>query len=350
MINPVVQNRKYLMTYISIWVLVTGTHFAVFYLILDLSLTISILDSSIFNFSFALLGLSIWYVVRYNDFEIRKLPELLLHHILIVAIIISGWIFISNFILRIITDDPAYHQFVSNAISGRYIGGLFYYLITILVFYLIVYYQENQDQQIRTAHLSGQLKDAELNVLKNQINPHFLFNSLNSISSLTLTDPEKARAIITKLSDFLRVLLKENNQSKTNLEKELDHIRLYLDIEKSRFGEKMIFDEDVKDDCLDAEIPSLLLLPLVENAVKHGVQNSTIPVTINMIVQRKKDNLEISIENNFESGLINKGTGLGLKNIRERLALIYEKQSVEIMHSENVFKVVLTMPFNKDEK
>ncbi len=350
MINPVVQNRKYLLTYLSLCALFAGAHFSLFYFLLNQSFIISISDSLLFNMSFALIGLALWYVVRYNDFEIKKLPKLLLNHIVVMAMLVTGWILINNYFLRSIYGESEYHELLNNAISGRAIAGLFYYLTIILIFYLIIYYLENRDRQIRTVQLSSQLKDAELNVLRNQINPHFLFNSLNSISYLTLSNPEKAREIITKLSDFLRILLKENNQSMTSLKKELELIRLYIDIEQSRFGDKLIYKESVNEDCYQAVVPSLLLLPLIENAVKHGVQNSTIPVAIEIVTKKGKEQLDIVVENNFESGINNEGTGLGIKNIRERLNLIYKQQSVKISKTDHSFKIQLTLPFNKDGK
>ncbi|MFC2124808.1 sensor histidine kinase [Bacteroidota bacterium] len=350
MINPVAQDRKYLMTYLSIWALVAGAHFAVFFFLLEQSFRVSVTDSFLFNSGFALIGLVMWYIVRYNDFKIKKLPELLLNHVAVMVILVASWILVNNFLLKSIFAEPEFHILLDDAISGRAVAGLFYYLTIVLVFYLIIYYQENSDQQIRTAKLASQLKDAELNLLKNQINPHFLFNSLNSISYLTLSDPEKAREIITKLSDFLRILLRENNQSMTRLKKELELTRLYIDIEKSRFGDNLIYQEKVHKNCYQAIVPSLFLLPLFENAVKHGVQNSTIPVTIAILVKKGEEHLDILVENNYESGSQNKGTGLGLKNIRERLNLIYQQQSVKITKTSDRFKVQMILPFNTDEK
>ena len=145
-------------------------------------------------------------------------------------------------------------------------------------------------------------------------------------------------------------MLKENNQSINPLKKELELINLYIDIEESRFGNKLIYKEDVKDDCLQAKVPSLLLLPLLENSVKHGVQNSTIPVTIIMKGEKTSGQLILSVENNYDPEFKSSGTGIGLTNIRQRLKMIYKQQSVEVSNTGDHFKVQLTLPFDTDGK
>jgi LytS/YehU family sensor histidine kinase len=266
------------------------------------------------------------------------------------AILVAGWLIVTNLLIKSIFDSQIYHEIINSNITGRVITGAFYYITIVLVFYLLIYYQENRDQQLKAARLTGQLKDAELNVLKSQINPHFLFNSLNSISYLTLTDPEKAREIISKLSDFLRILLKENNQSTTTVLRELDLIRLYIDIEKSRFNEKLLFIENIAEECKHAIVPSLILLPLIENAIKHGVQNSSIPITVKINIKKIRESLELNVINTLEKGSAIKGTGLGLKNIQERLALLYKQQTCKIQKSADSFSVNLTIPFTIDGK
>lgn len=350
MINPVVQDRKYLMVYSGIWILISGIHFAVFYFILNQSIIISVADSIFYNLSFALVGLVIWYLVRYNDFEVKKLPVLLFNHVVFCAIIVSSWIFINDFLMNSFFRESAYRSLADAGITSRGIAGLFYYITIGLAFYLIRYYQENRDQQIRAAQLSGQLKEAALITLRNQINPHFLFNSLNSISYLTLSDPEKAREMITRLSDFLRILLRENDRFTIPLEREMELARLYLEIEKFRFGDKLMYEEIIDDRCAYAQVPTLIILPLVENAVKHGVHDSTKPVRIKIRIEVKDEFMILEVSNTMEPGIHKKGEGLGLKNIRERLTLLYDKQNMEISKTKDIFTVKLTLPFRIDGK
>jgi LytS/YehU family sensor histidine kinase len=208
------------------------------------------------------------------------------------------------------------------------IGGLFYVMLC-LAYYLVVYNNNLQEKMIEGARLNELLKESELNMLRSQINPHFLFNSLNSISSLTISDPEKAREMLIKLSDFLRYSVSTNAAGFTSLEKEMTNIQRYLEIEKVRFGDKLIFGFKMEGNCKDNKIPAMLLQPLFENAIKHGVYESTEQVKIEMDCRYAGGCLEIEIWNDFEPGArARKGAGVGLKNIKERLRLLYKSDSL----------------------
>ena len=137
------------------------------------------------------------------------------------------------------------------------------------------------------------VKEAELKSLKYQINPHFIFNSLNSISSLTISDPQKAQEMTIKLSSFLRSTLSKNEKQKSKLSEEISNAKLYLDIEKVRFDDKFEFIEEVENACKDMEVPSMILQPLFENAIKHGVYESLEKVTIKMKCFSEKEYFKI---------------------------------------------------------
>ena len=190
------------------------------------------------------------------------------------------------------------------------------------------------------------LKETELNMLKSQINPHFLFNSLNSISSLTITNPDKARDMVIKLSDFLRYSVSHNATSFTTMEKEMANIRRYLEIEKVRFGDKLLFSFNFEGACRNHQIPVMLLQPLFENAIKHGVYESTEQVSIAMNCEYKEGYLEISIINDFDpQAHARKGTGIGLNNIRERLRLLYKNDKlIRTVVEGTRFSVFLSLP------
>ncbi|MEI7983009.1 MAG: histidine kinase, partial [Bacteroidota bacterium] len=165
-------------------------------------------------------------------------------------------------------------------------------------------------------------------------------------NTLTITNPEKARDMVIKLSDFLRYSVSTNTSRFTTLENELANIQRYLEIEKVRFGEKLQFEFNIDGLCKEHKIPLMLLQPLFENAIKHGVYESTEQVKIEMKCRYTGGYMEISIENDFDPNAhARKGTGLGLKNIRERLRLLYKtdkllKTSVE----ENKYFVFLSLP------
>jgi len=204
------------------------------------------------------------------------------------------------------------------------------------------------EKNAREAKLESLVRETELKMLRSQINPHFLFNSLNSISSLTITDPEKARTMVVKLSEFMRYALSRKDERPVSLQNELENLRLYLDIEKVRFGEKLITEENIDPDCLDFKIPVMLLQPLFENAVKHGVYESTESVKIITNAKIVEKFIQITISNNFDpTPSLRKGTGTGLLNVTRRLELYYgNKASIKTTRGNGIYTVTLYMPMD----
>jgi LytS/YehU family sensor histidine kinase len=212
----------------------------------------------------------------------------------------------------------------------------------------VVYYQDIQEKINQEADLKTLIKEIELNALKNQINPHFLFNSLNSVSSLTITSPEKAQEMIIKLSEYLRYSLSNEKQQITTLKTELENIRLYLDIEKIRFGDRLRFQFNCSDEALKTSIPAMILQPLFENAIKHGVYESTETISVVLDAEKVEENLLLALKNDFdETAKSTKGEGIGLKNVQERLFLIYKKNNlITLTKTENLFTVSIKIPQN----
>ncbi len=224
--------------------------------------------------------------------------------------------------------------------------GILFYFLTITFYYVVVYYTDLQERTSREAELRNLVTQAELKSLKFQINPHFIFNSLNSMSSLTIIDPDKSRSMILKLADFLRYSLANSEKQMNMLSEELKNINLYLDIEKIRFEDKFEYIENVEKECLEVQVPNLILQPLFENAIKHAVYETLGKVTLKLNAAIEKDFLHIILENNFDpDSSSKKGTGIGLKNIENRLELIYnQKNLIKFVKEENQFKVELYIP------
>lgn len=215
-----------------------------------------------------------------------------------------------------------------------------------LTYYLFVSLSNLSDKKAREARLESLVKETELKMLRSQINPHFLFNSLNSISSLTVTDPDKARLMVIKLSDFMRYALSRKDEQPVSLRSELDNIRLYLEIEKVRFGDRLCLKEIADPACMDVKIPVMLLQPLYENAIKHGVYESADMVTVSTSVKSIDEYCEITIINNYDTGFISaKGTGTGLSNVSRRLELYYGKKAILKTEKQNgIFTSKLIIP------
>ena len=225
-------------------------------------------------------------------------------------------------------------------------SGVFIYGLIILTYYLFVSLSNLSEKKAKEAQLESLVKETELKMLRSQINPHFLFNSLNSISSLTITDPEKARDMVVKLSEFMRYALSRKDEQPVTLQSELENLRLYLDIEKVRFGDKLTAEEHIDPACLEVKVPVMLLQPLYENAVKHGVYESTEKVTIKTTVSVSDGHFEIIISNNYDPDAKSvKGTGTGLLNVSRRLELLYGNNAwLKTEKLNNVFTLRIYLP------
>ncbi len=345
--HPVFIDRKSVSVYFGLWALVAGVHFSVFYFFYDFTFEIAGADSIVFNFLFCLIGISLWYIVRYTIPDKTNFWNVAFNHLTYLALTLVVWIGLPYTLLNwLFNGFKPYHDFLIISIPYRLFSGILFYALTGLVYYLIIYYKNLQEKVRTESRLRELLKETELNMLKSQINPHFLFNSLNSISSLTITNPGKAREMIIKLSDFLRYSVSTNTKRFNAFENELANIRRYLEIEKVRFGDKLQFDFDIDKDCCTHKIPLMILQPLFENAIKHGVYESTEQVKIEMKCRYSKGFLEIVIENDFDPDAHpRKGTGLGLKNIRERLRLLYKTDKLLTTSvSGTKYFVFLTLP------
>ena len=220
------------------------------------------------------------------------------------------------------------------------------YAVYVVFFYAVGYYNSLKEKIEKEAELKTLIRDAELSALKSQINPHFLFNSLNSIASLTISDPEKAHEMVINLSAFMRYSLQHNQEETVALKEELENIKLYLSIEKIRFGRKLNPVFEVEEKCLHAQIPNMILQPLLENAIKYGVYEASKPVRIFIKCNSEEGYFRILIENDYEPESVrNRGEGIGLKNIRQRLELIYGNPGLmKITDSKTSFKVELMLP------
>lgn len=181
-----------------------------------------------------------------------------------------------------------------------------------------------RDEQLRSALLESQLAQAQLQALRMQLQPHFLFNTLNAISALALADPLQARLMIARLSDFLRLTLEERHAPQVPLARELEFLRCYLDIQQVRFQDRLSTQLDVADDALRAAVPNLILQPLVENALRHGLLAKAEPGSLQVVGRRDGDELYLCVDDDglgLPPGGANEG--IGLTNTRARLAMLF---------------------------
>jgi two-component system LytT family sensor kinase len=334
--------------YVVLWAAVAVVHFFLLNQAYHIETYNAVTDSLVFNVIFCLMGMGIWFMVEYtHDHESTRL-ESIIKHVTLASLTIAVWLGSGRFLVNnILSDQPVYLKFLDNTMLMRVFTGIMYYGLMNSYFYLLITYRELREKKEYEARLTTQLREAELNMLRSQIRPHFLFNSLNSISALTLADPDKAHEMIIKLSDFMRYSLTFQGETMSTLEKELYHIRLYLDIEKIRFGDKLHIDYKICDGCPDWPVPAMILQPIIENAVKHGVYESTTQAGVYLKAEKScPECMLITIMNPFDPEMPSKkGTGMGLSHVNKRLESVYKQSKLMTTQKEdNNFIVQITFP------
>ncbi len=342
--NPLIKNNNSRISLITIVGIMGLSLFLLFYYLFKNSIEISLFDSIITSLLFAIISLSLWYPTSYMSLDNHSLLNIILNNILIAIIGTSLWLYLSYFIITSVFTE--YEEFFIYTSIWRFTIGMLLFIITIILNYVIIYYNNFTEKVISESNFNNLITEAELKSLKYQINPHFLFNSLNSISSLTISNPEKAQEMSINLSDFLRKTLSGNDVKKILLKEEIESVKLYLKIEKVRFEDRLVFNLNVPEECEGILIPNMILQPLVENAIKHGVYETSEKVEINLSCEIKEKIVEIKVSNNYDpTSISNIGEGIGLSNINSRLKLIYKKTNlVSIIKSENIFTVLLLIP------
>jgi two-component system LytT family sensor kinase len=345
-INPILKSPKSILFYLLFVLAIAVLYINLITFEVKLSFTISAADAIVFNLLIAALGLSFWYSSVYLSIENNQITKIILTHFGGGILISIVWLALGYFaVISVINDTDMFGDFFVKTIKSRFIIGILYYFLLTAFYYIVIYYSGFQERTLKETELKNLVTEAELRSLKFQINPHFIFNSLNSMSALTEIDPKKAKQMIIKLADFLRYTLANNDKQKNTLNEELKNIKLYLDIEKIRFEDKFIYVEELHEECGKTEIPSMILQPLFENAIKHAVYETLDTVTIKLTCSRQDDFLKITLCNNFEGETHKKGAGVGLKNIKDRLSLIYQQENLmEIKKESDKFTVNIYIP------
>jgi LytS/YehU family sensor histidine kinase len=206
--------------------------------------------------------------------------------------------------------------------------------------------QDQKDNEQRKADAEKLTKEAELYKLQQQLQPHFLFNSLNSISALAGSQPELARKMIHQLSDFLRGTLRKDDYPWVTLKEELQHLELYLEIEKVRFSHRLHTEISYDEDSTMCKLPTMLLQPIVENAIKFGLYDTVDAITIRIKAASGNNYLVITVENPFDSETSpSGGTGFGLSSIKRRLYLLFARNDLlETTSTNNIFMTTVKLP------
>jgi two-component system LytT family sensor kinase len=328
------------------WWLVWSVLHALLILNYGFPLTDAVVDSLVTN---SLLVGACWIISNILRYYLPYGDRYL--YVLFISVIFSLVVnALSKFILNLALIDFSsikYLIFLANAYWLRL--GIAFLLIGCMAIICVLWYTQEEEQENRQRKNDAEKlsRDAELYKLRQQLQPHFLFNSLNSISALIGTDPSQARKMIHQLSDFLRTTLRKDEEQWVKMEEEIQSLELYLDIEKVRFGHRLSTSIIKDEGSMQMLIPPMLLQPVVENAIKFGLYDTTDAVTIHISVRRENDSLKVTVQNPYDPDTASPrhGTGFGLNSIKRRLYLLFARTDlVETTARDQVFTTIINIP------
>jgi LytS/YehU family sensor histidine kinase len=296
--------------------------------------------------TFALLIIGVFFIYILQKYSPNYFNNIITR-IGLTLILVAKTILFERFLVTRLIYIPGYQEVFEQTIVIRIFTAFLVTSFFSFVLWLIFYIRKNDEQVARNLIAENSLRDAELMKLRQQVQPHFLFNSLNSINALVNTEPGQARIMIQNLSDFLRGTLKKDENKPVPLKEEIELLKLYLDIEKVRFGNRLAVSMEVSDEAMTKTIPPLLLQPIVENAIKFGLYNVLEDVEITVDAAYESGLLTITVKNPFDetTSTTRKGEGFGLSLIRRRLQLIYHR--ADLLKTEkhnNTFITTILIP------
>lgn len=289
---------------------------------IDVSLKSAIYDSIISNTILLGACLLIMNTIRYY------LPgrEQYMNLIIMCLVLTGFWLALDRWLLGILVDDSyEYEAFLNKSMVIRFsIGILVVGIVTMLAINWHSWHEQKENES-RKSDAEKMAREAELYKLRQQLQPHFLFNSLNSINALIVSRPVEARKMVQQLSDFLRGTLKKEETQWVSLQEEFQYLQLYLDIEKVRFGNRLSTQVEIEEATTTVKLPALLLQPVVENAIKFGLYDTVGETVIGIKTSIDNNELVVEVTNPFdpETAAPQKGTGFGLKSVQRRLYLLF---------------------------
>jgi len=346
--HPILERGARLGSYLALWVLIGGLLASLLVAQARFTWPQATLIALPLAAAYGFVCLSAWYVSRATPLGAGAILRITITSLTAAVISAAGWLALARAWTSLLAGRgwlpaPEHMPSIHALVFGL---GVLLYLLSLALSYLVAAFEQSRDAERRA--LQGQVlsRDAELRLLRAQIDPHFLFNSLHSISALTAADPAAARAMCVLLADFLRESLALGRADMIPLRRELDLVERFLAVERVRYGERLSSRTHAGDDTLQCLVPALLLQPLVENAVTHGVAHMLAGGTIDVTAARTGERLTIAVENPCDRDRPRRtGTGLGLANVRARLAALYgDAARVLAAEEPERWRVELSLP------
>lgn len=292
----------------------------------------------------------IFAFVRALHQDYKGLPNALCRHLILFVVIMS--VYMTNamfFKTLIVSPDLSYYW--TNLKNIAFQLDVLIYLAVVFANMGIFFWRSRLEEQVEVKRLQAALLDEQLKTLHSQLNPHFLFNALNTVASLVRLKREKeAVKALSQLSQMLRKILENKNNTDIKVKDEVAFINSYLAIQKLRFSEKLDTKITVEQDCLDIEIPNMLVHPLVENAVQHGSQLESNKNLLTLDIRREQDELKITLTNKVAQNDRHDGFGIGFSHTQARLSKLYGKFQLELHPvNEDMFETLLAIPIGEQD-
>jgi len=348
--HPILANRQRLAVYLTAWFPIAALLTAILARGTELSWFEALVIAGPMCLFYAFLCLAAWYICR--SVPLRNRAALPAIGMLTISTLFSSvtWVLLGRSWVGSLEFLPAFAglsiRYTNQAAIILFLTGVLLFLLAVAVHYLLLMLEDSRAAERRALELQVLAREAELRALRAQIDPHFLFNSLNSISALTIPDPAAARRMCLLLADFMRTALSVGAKDQITLSEELRLTESFLDIEEVRFGPRLVVKYRIDPECRDCLVPPLLIQPLIENAVTHGIAPLIEGGIISLEAVRRGGMLEIILENPYDPDISRRnGTGLGIRNVRERLANKFAAEAgVEINKGQSLFRVGLRLP------
>lgn len=351
--HPILARRERLWAYLAAWIPLA----AMLAYMLAATSPLTWIEASVLALPLAIVyafqTLASWYVCRSAPPLKTTLPRLVVTHGLAAAVSSFLWVLGAVTLVSFAgmrEGQEALPERLAPGLLTLFLFGVLMYLLVTALHAVLLSFESARQVERREMELTVLARDAELKALRAQLDPHFLFNSLNSVAALTTSDPLAAREMCVLFSDFLRRSLGLSEKVELPLGEELALARAFLAIERIRFGSRLAIEEKIGEGAELVSVPPLLLQPLVENAVKHGIATLTEGGAVTIEATRIGGVLVLSVENPFDADAgRTAGAGLGLANVRQRLAARYgERASLRHRAIDGRFGVELRLPVGDD--
>jgi two-component system, LytTR family, sensor histidine kinase AlgZ len=352
-VHPILANRTRTLLYTITWLPIA----ALLTQVLVRGGSIGYRDAALIVFPmclvYAFICQSSWYLCNAMPLRHSHAARLLASHGTAAVVSAASWVALGWAWARLLATfypDDTLNSLYAAQVLVLFVSGLPLFLLAVAFNYLLITFEESKRSESKALELQVLAREAELKALRAQVDPHFLFNSLNSINALVMTDPAAARRMCVLLADFLRSSLKVGSKERIPLAEEVRLAECYLDIERVRFGARLEVRREIDPTCELCLVPPLIMQPLIENAITHGVAPALDGGLVSLRAERNEAGVRIVIENPFdEDAQLKREPGMGLNNVKMRLANMYNGDArLDVNTNAGRFRVELHLPCRAD--